>query len=178
MVSDQFQMIKDYTRILKSNLTKSEFRKLLEDTNRCNKCFSECEFWNGENICVGCIDSSLFCLDDIIKNDDYCGCCARSKCSFEGCTNILCPLYSSESQYHTHNDKSYKLKKNKIHEAIEFLRKQIGYNENEQINNVVIATIRRCEQNKELILVDEVKKALDELKVPIERQAIWLDALE
>ncbi len=54
---------------------------------------------------------------------------------------------------------------------------QIGISENEQINNAVIACMRRCEANPELDVRDEVKKALDELAVPEDRQAIWLDAL-
>ena len=55
---------------------------------------------------------------------------------------------------------------------------QVGYSENEQINNAVIATMRRCEQNPDLNVRDEVKKVLDELNVEEIRQAIWLDALE
>ena len=38
--------------------------------------------------------------------------------------------------------------------------------------------MRRCEQNPELNLRDEVKKVLDGLNVEETRQAIWLDALE
>ena len=55
---------------------------------------------------------------------------------------------------------------------------QIGYNEYEQINNAVIATIRKCENNTNLNLRDEVKKILDELNVHIDKQNTWLDALE
>ncbi len=54
---------------------------------------------------------------------------------------------------------------------------QIGISDNEQINNAVIACMRRCDANPELDVRLEVKKALDELNVPEERQAIWLDAL-
>jgi hypothetical protein len=54
---------------------------------------------------------------------------------------------------------------------------QIGISENEQINNAVIATIRRCEQNKELDVTKEVKAILDELNVPNDRQDIWLNAI-
>ncbi len=55
---------------------------------------------------------------------------------------------------------------------------QIGISENEQINNAVIVCMRKCEANPELNIRDEVKKVLDELAVPVDRQAIWLDALE
>jgi Leucine-rich repeat (LRR) protein len=55
---------------------------------------------------------------------------------------------------------------------------QISYSENEQINNAVIATMRRCENNKLLNVLDEVKKVLDELLVSEEKQEIWLSALE
>lgn len=55
---------------------------------------------------------------------------------------------------------------------------QIGISENEQINNAIIACMRRCEANPQLNLKAEAKKALDELNVPEERQSIWLDALE
>jgi hypothetical protein len=55
---------------------------------------------------------------------------------------------------------------------------QIGYSENEQINNSVIATMRMCEKNNLLIILDEVKKVLNNLKVPEDKQKIWLDALE
>ena len=55
---------------------------------------------------------------------------------------------------------------------------QVGYSENEQINNAVIATMRKCEQNPDLNLRDEVKKVLDGLNVEESKQAIWLDALE
>lgn len=55
---------------------------------------------------------------------------------------------------------------------------QVGYSENEQINNAVIATIRRCEANPELKVLDEVRKVLTELNVPEERQTVWLDVLE
>jgi hypothetical protein len=55
---------------------------------------------------------------------------------------------------------------------------QIGYSENEQINNAVIATMRRCEKDNLLIVLDEVKKILDVLEVPEDKQQIWLDALE
>jgi len=54
---------------------------------------------------------------------------------------------------------------------------QIGISENEQINNAVIATIRRCEQNKDLDVIKEVKAILDELNVPSDRQEIWLSAI-
>lgn len=55
---------------------------------------------------------------------------------------------------------------------------QIGYSENEQINNAVIATMRRCEKNVTLNVKDEVKKALDELQVPEDKQQIWLNTLD
>jgi hypothetical protein len=54
---------------------------------------------------------------------------------------------------------------------------QIGYSENEQINNAVIATMRRCEKDTTLDLHEEVKKVLDELNIPNDKQQIWLDAL-
>ena len=54
---------------------------------------------------------------------------------------------------------------------------QIGYSENEQINNAVIATMRRCESNTSLNIKDEVQKILDGLLVPKDKQDIWLDAL-
>jgi hypothetical protein len=54
----------------------------------------------------------------------------------------------------------------------------IGYSENEQINNAVIATMRRCENDTKLNVKEEVKKALDELKVPEDKQMVWLEALE
>ena len=54
---------------------------------------------------------------------------------------------------------------------------QIGYSENEQINNAVIATIRRCEKENIEDVAKEVKEVLDGLKIPDERQKIWLDAL-
>ena len=54
---------------------------------------------------------------------------------------------------------------------------QIGYSENEQINNSVIATIRRCEKENIEDVAKEVKEVLDGLKIPDERQKIWLDAL-
>ena len=55
---------------------------------------------------------------------------------------------------------------------------QISYSENEQINNAVIATMRRCEANELLNILDEVKKVLDILEVPNDKQQIWLNALE
>ena len=55
---------------------------------------------------------------------------------------------------------------------------QIGYSENEQINNAVITTMRRCENDGTLNVKDEVKKALDELQVPEDKQTVWLEALE
>lgn len=55
---------------------------------------------------------------------------------------------------------------------------QISYSDNEQINNAVIATMRRCEKNDRLIVKDEVKKVLDELQVPKDKQKDWLDAFD
>lgn len=55
---------------------------------------------------------------------------------------------------------------------------QIGYSENEQINNAVIATMRRCENDDTLNVRNEVKKSLDELQVSEDKQKIWLEALE
>jgi hypothetical protein len=54
---------------------------------------------------------------------------------------------------------------------------QIGYSENEQINNTVIMIMRKCEANNSLIAYDEIKKALDELNIDENKQKIWLDAL-
>lgn len=54
---------------------------------------------------------------------------------------------------------------------------QIGISENEQINNTVIMIMRKHENNPDIDLHAEVKKALDELKINEEKQKIWLDAL-
>ncbi len=54
---------------------------------------------------------------------------------------------------------------------------QIGISENEQINNTVIMIMRKHENNPDIDLRAEVKKALDELKIDEEKQKIWLDAL-
>ncbi len=54
----------------------------------------------------------------------------------------------------------------------------IGISENEQINNAVIAAIRRCEKDKNLNIVQEVTKILDELNITDKEQRnIWLDAV-
>ena len=55
---------------------------------------------------------------------------------------------------------------------------QIGYSENEQINNAIIATRRRCEEDKTLNIIDEAKKILTSLSVSDDKQQIWLEALE
>jgi hypothetical protein len=54
---------------------------------------------------------------------------------------------------------------------------QISYSENEQINNVVIAIMRRCENDTTLNAIEEVKKSLDELHVSEDKQKIWLESL-
>lgn len=53
----------------------------------------------------------------------------------------------------------------------------VGYSENEQINNMVIIIMRRAEKDKNINVYDEVKKELDNLKIDEEKQKIWLEAL-
>jgi hypothetical protein len=56
----------------------------------------------------------------------------------------------------------------------------IGYSENEQINNAVIATLRKCErENIEDVeeIKREIKNVLNGLNVAEDRQQIWLDAV-
>jgi len=54
---------------------------------------------------------------------------------------------------------------------------KIGYSENEQINNIVITVLKKCEVDNFLNPYDEVKKALNELDIDQDKQKIWLDAL-
>ncbi len=54
---------------------------------------------------------------------------------------------------------------------------QITYNETEQINNAIIAVIRRCEKDHTMNLLNEAKKTLIELNVPEERHNEWLESL-
>jgi hypothetical protein len=53
----------------------------------------------------------------------------------------------------------------------------IGYSENEQINNIVIMIMRKAEIDSTINIRDEVKKELDLLKIDEEKQKNWLDAL-
>jgi len=55
---------------------------------------------------------------------------------------------------------------------------QISYSENEQINNAIITTRRRCEEDKTLNIIDEAKQVLTSLSVSEDKQKIWLEALE
>ena len=54
----------------------------------------------------------------------------------------------------------------------------IGYSENEQINNAVIATMRMCKNNNLLNVKEEIKKVLDELLIPNSKQLVWLNAID
>ena len=55
---------------------------------------------------------------------------------------------------------------------------QIGYSENEQINNIVITIMRKKQTNPEINVYDEINNALTELNISEEKKKIWLDALE
>jgi hypothetical protein len=54
---------------------------------------------------------------------------------------------------------------------------QIGYSENEQISNIVVMIMRKCDKDNSLNPYTEVKKALDELNISEDKQKPWLEAL-
>ena len=157
---DNLDIVLKKVYIIRNKLSKKKFYDLILMSNRCNMCASllnfekTLDYKNKKFECSVCCENEYACIDDYLRESDYCNACAKYKCSLMPCRNINCVMYEDCDYLCSHTYDHYAKCGVKLRESIQFLDGCLYHEKNNQ--KIVQKDKRKKFERKNVHILDTV----------------------